>query len=292
MLGPTFLTQQMRCMKKPNEDTLISMPESELLCRKTLMHPSEVWRHGNVIVKDAHPWTKTVHSLLAYLERIGFNASPTMVGSGFNSQGKETLTYIPGSFMTVGQWSLQGATAIGQLLRRLHEATSSYKPPADACWHPWYGRSMGSHKQIISHCDIAPWNIVVRDGLPIAFIDWDFAGPVDPMIDLAQACWLNAKLYDDIVAKREGLSSAEDRAIQLRAVVDGYGLSNHQRNVLMELMIEFAMYSVASEADDANILPDTQMNGIDREVPWAMAWRARAAVWMIKNKRILQSALI
>jgi hypothetical protein len=60
----------------------------------------------------------------------------------------------------------------------------------------------------------------------------------------------------------------------------------------MELMIEFAMYSVASEADDANILPDTQMNGIDREVPWAMAWRARAAVWMIKNKRILQSALI
>lgn len=156
------------------------------------MHPSEVRRNGNVIVKDAHPWTATVHSLLNHLERIGFNASPTVVGSGFNSEGKETISYIHGTVMNRDHWSLQGATAVGQMLRRVHEATFSYQPPPEACWRPWFGRSMGGPERIISHCDVAPWNIVARNGLPITLIDWDFAGPVDPMIDLAQACWLNA----------------------------------------------------------------------------------------------------
>ena len=255
------------------------------------MHPSEVRRDGNVIVKDAHPWTRTVHSLLNHLEHIGFDASPTIVGSGFNNQGKETISYIHGTFLNKGQWSLQGATAIGQMLRRVHEATSSYQPPPDACWRPWFGRAIGGTTRIIGHCDVAPWNIVARDGLPIALIDWDFAGPVDPMIDLAQACWLNAKLHDDIVAKREGLASPEDRAIQLRAIVDGYGLARRQRHGLVELMIEFAIHSIAFEADEANILPGTPLNALDPELPWAMAWRARAAVWMSKNKRILQDAL-
>jgi hypothetical protein len=268
-----------------------SAAENELLCSKTLMHPSEVRRHGNVIVKDAHPWTTTVHSLLNHLERIGFDASPTIVGSGFNSEGQETITYIHGTCMTEGQWSLQGAIAVGQMLRRVHEATCSYRPPAEACWRPWFGRLIGGPKRIISHCDVAPWNIIAQGGLPIALIDWDFAGPVDPMIDLAQACWLNAKLHDEIVAKREGLSSPEDRAILLRAIVEGYGLSHRQRLGLVELMIEFAMHSVASEADEANILPETPSSALDRELTWAMAWRARAAVWMSKYKRILQDAL-
>lgn len=278
-------------MPNQNDNQQPSAPERELLCSKTLMHPSGVWRHGNVIVKDAHPWTATVHALLNHLESIGFDAAPTIVGSGFNREGQETLTYIHGVFMNKGDWSIQGATAVGQMLRRVHEATSSYQPPPGACWRPWFGRSLGSPKRIISHCDVAPWNIVARGGLPIALIDWDFAGPVDPMIDLAQACWLNAKLHDEIVAKREGLSSVEDRAILLRAIVDGYGLSRHQRLGLVELMIEFAMHSVAAEADEANILPETSLSALDRELPWAMAWRARAAVWMSKNKRILQDAL-
>jgi thiamine kinase-like enzyme len=60
----------------------------------------------------------------------------------------------------------------------------------------------------MGHCDVAPWNIVARAGMPVALIDWEFAGPVDPLVELAQACWLNAKLHDDIVAEREGLPLA------------------------------------------------------------------------------------
>ena len=43
--------------------------------------------------------------------------------------------------------------------------------------------------EIISHGDLGPWNTVYRDGIAVAFIDWDSAGPVSPLDDLADAAW-------------------------------------------------------------------------------------------------------
>ncbi len=144
---------------------------------------------------------------------------------------------------------------------------------------------------MISHCDLGPWNIVTQSGMPSAFIDWDFAGPVDPVWELAYVCWLNAKLHDDIVAEREGLPSAEDRAIQLRVIVDGYGLAAHQRSDLVQKAIELAVMETAAESDMARIGPDTRPASLAQVVPWALAWRARAATWMIRNRAILEEAL-
>jgi hypothetical protein len=145
---------------------------------------------------------------------------------------------------------------------------------------------------VISHCDVAPWNIVCRSGVPIALIDWEYSGPVDPLVDLAQACWLNAKLHDDVVAQREKLPTVSQRAKCLRAVVDGYGLPRNKRRGLVGLMVEFAIHSAAGEADAAKILPDNRPNAVDVTVLWAMAWRSRAAAWMLRNRRILEEALL
>jgi hypothetical protein len=104
---------------------------------------------------------------------------------------------------------------------------------------------------------VAPWNVVARDGLPIALIDWETAGPVYPLVELAQLCWLNAKLHDDIVAEREYLPPAADRARQLAAIVDGHGLAACQRHGFVDQIIQFAICDTAWEADDAAITPDT-----------------------------------
>jgi len=256
------------------------------------MHLSEVRRLGDVVQKDTHPWTATVHSVLNHLEHRGFHAAPTVVGSGYTGAGQETIRYIPGEFMTTGEWSLRGATALGRLLRTLHEAMADYQPPANAVWRPWFGRSLGDARKIISHCDVAPWNIVVRDSFPVALIDWDLTGPIDPMVDLCQAVWLNAKLHDEIVARREALSPIETRATLQRAIVDGYDLGVPDRLRLVDVMIEFAVHSVAYEADEADLSPDTPLSEVDDELPWAMAWRARAASWMIRNKQMLKNSLV
>src|SRR5256886_12042637 len=95
--------------------------------------------------------------------------------------------------------------------------------------------------KVFGHCDVAPWNIVAREGLPVALIDWETAGPVDPMVELAQLAWLNAKLHDDLVARLEHLPPLADRARQLAAIVAAYGLTVRQRGGLPDPTIEVAI---------------------------------------------------
>ncbi len=248
---------------------------------------SAVYRRGNVVVRETGPWGATVHSLLRHLEDVGFAGSPRVVGSGFDPDGRETLSYIDGEFMQPGPWSLEGAAAVGRLVRELHQATDSYRPPPDAIWPPWWGRHLGGRARVIGHCDIAPWNIVARDGLPVALIDWELAGPINPVVELAQAAWLNAKLYDDIVAEIEGLPPLEDRARQLRAIVDAYGLSARQRRGFLDRIIEVVVYDTAFQADEAGVTQDST----DPEALWGLAWHARAAAWQLRHRRTLQNAL-
>jgi Ser/Thr protein kinase RdoA (MazF antagonist) len=264
----------------------MTSPEDAVLLEgggRTLVH-----RRGNTVIRNAGPWTPTVHALLRHLEAAGFGAAPRPVGSGFDADGRETLTYIEGEFTQPGPWSLDGAAALGTLLRDLHRATGSFRPPAGARWMPWHGRDLGGPGTVIGHCDVAPWNIVARGGLPVALIDWEVAGPVDPLTELAQLCWLNAKLHDDIVAEIEGLPSVADRARQLAAIVDAYGLSAPQRRGFFDRIVEFVVSDTAAEADQAAVMPELTAHPV---ALWAMAWRARSAAWLLRNRRPLEAAL-
>jgi Phosphotransferase enzyme family len=249
---------------------------------------SVVHRQGNAVIRQAGPWTPAVHALLRHLEDVGFAAAPRVIGSGLDRAGREVLTFIDGEFTQPGPWSMDGAAAVGRLLRDLHGATRSFRPPPDAVWFPWPGRDLGRPVKVIGHCDVAPWNIVARGGLPVALIDWETAGPVDPLVELAQLAWLNAKLHDDIVARREHLPPAADRARQLAAIVDAYGLTARQRSGFLTQIIEFAICDTAWEADAASVTPELTAHPI---ALWAMAWRARSAAWMIRHRRTLETAL-
>src|SRR4051812_24123156 len=55
-------------------------------------------RIGDVVHKRASPWTPTVHALLRHLEDAGFDAAPRALG--FDDQGREMLTFLPGE--TIG----------------------------------------------------------------------------------------------------------------------------------------------------------------------------------------------
>jgi hypothetical protein len=247
-----------------------------------------VHRRGQVVVRDTGPWTPAVHTLLRHLQNVGFEAAPRLVGAGIDPDGRETLTYVDGEFTQPGPWSLDGAARVGQLLRELHDATASYRPPPDAVWFPSHGRDLGGPARVIGHCDLGPWNIVARGGMPVALIDWEFAGPIDPLVELAQASWLNAKLHDDIVAEREELPPLADRARQLRAIVDAYGLPASQRHGFLDRIIEYVVSDTANEANDAGVTPDMTSHP---SALWAMAWRARAAAWLLRNRRPIENAL-
>jgi len=90
------------------------------------------------------------------------------------------------------------------------------------------------------------------------------------------------------VAAREGLPPLAERARQLAAIVDAYGLTARQRAGFLDTIVEFVISDTAWEADDAAVTPDMTSHPI---ALWAMAWRARSAAWLIRNRRPLQAAL-
>jgi hypothetical protein len=246
-----------------------------------------VVRRGGIVVRDAGPWAPAVHSFLRHLEREGFDAAPRVVGDGFDEQGRELLTYVDGEVINPAPWTNNGIALLGELLCRLHDAAASFRPDSTAFWRPWFGRDIGI-PDIIGHCDAAPWNIISRDGLPVALVDWEVAGPVDRLTEVAMAAWSNAQLYDDDVAQMNGLADVATRIRQVRLLADGYGLPAQGRHRLAYRMIEFAAQSAANEVVEQGITPQTSY----APRVWGIAWQTRSVGWLLRHRAALEAALV
>jgi aminoglycoside phosphotransferase (APT) family kinase protein len=173
------------------------------------------------------------------------------------------------------------------MLKKLHLAAASFEPPTGAVWRPWFGRTLGQ-PSVIGHCDTGAWNIIARDRTPVAFIDWEEAGPVDPMIELAQTCWLNALLFDDDLAETLGLASMEARGRQIRMLLDGYELPASRRVGFVGLIRDFAILNAANEIIQGNVAAETTDAAA---VLGAVAWRTRSAGWLVKHHDTLERVL-
>jgi len=161
-----------------------------------------------------------VHEYLRYLERAGFEGSPRVLGV---RDGREELTYLEGDVAVDPGWEpgrpprLPGyaggdaaLAAAGRLIRRLHDASRGFVPEhVDYRFHPHPPRP----GEVVCHGDLGPWNTVYRDGLPVAFIDWDAAGPRDPLADLAAAARAFVPLAPGVPVD----------GARLRLFVDAYG---------------------------------------------------------------------
>jgi len=245
-----------------------------------------VLRRGGTVIREAGPWTPSIHALLRHFEWVGFAGVPRVVGSGFDEHGREVLTFLEGEIINPAPWTDDAIAELGAVIRRLHDATASFDPPDGAIWRPWFGRKIGK-PDIIGHCDAAPWNIVSRDGKPVGLIDWEVAGPVDRLTELAMVAWNNAQLYDDDVAALNGLPEVATRIRQVRVFADAYGLARNSRRQLVYRIIEFAAYSAANEVVEQEIGPDTE------HAPrvWGIAWQTRSVAWLMRHRSLLEAAL-
>jgi hypothetical protein len=177
---------------------------------------------GDVVHKQASPWTPTVHALLRYLDEAGFDGAPRALG--FDEHGREMLTYLPGE--TIGDrtawpawaWADSTLTQVGAWLRRLHDITATFSPPADERW--FTGRTMRPG-WVVGHQDAAPYNAVMDGDRLVGFFDWDIAGPSVPEVDVA----FSALLWVPLTAPSTGLGVDDpvDRYRRLHLFLDAYG---------------------------------------------------------------------
>jgi hypothetical protein len=247
---------------------------------------------GDVVYRSPKPQSRTVMSFLEFLKTEGFEASPQPVDSGFASDGREMLTYIEGASPQPSAWSDDAIFHVGVLLRQLHTLSATWEIPAGAQWGHCYLRGLRGNASVIGHGDLGPWNILAREGEPVAFIDWDNAGPLDPIWEVAHVIWQNAQLYDDDVRDLNQLPDAESRFRQAKLIADGYGLDRELRHGFVDRMIELAIRSAREEAIEYHVTPETASPAPEGfPILWAVTWRSRSAAWMIDHREDLQMTI-
>ncbi|WP_250034697.1 phosphotransferase [Paractinoplanes maris] len=183
-----------------------------------------------VVHKRAAPWTASVHAVLRHLEAAGFDAAPRALG--FDDQGREMLTYLPGETFAGRDsppgWASADAmlAQVGRWLRRVHDLTAGFTPPPDEHW--FIGGTMGPGL-IIGHQDASPYNAVVDGDRLIGFCDWDVAGPSTPDWDLA----FSALTWVPLASPHDGGPVSEqdrrERSRRLHLLLDAYGYAGDRR---------------------------------------------------------------
>jgi hypothetical protein len=184
-----------------------------------------VVRVGETVRRPVPDDAEFVHALLLYLQERGWTGAPRFLGIDEND--RQVLTYLPGwvAWLAPGRidppgvWSDRSLARIAELVRELHDLTA--------------GSALAGSAEVVCHNDLASRNTVYRDSgdgsfQPVAFIDWDLAGPGSRIDDLACVCWQfvigDADRPDPITTGK-----------LLRLICDAYGLAD--RTALLPTML-------------------------------------------------------
>jgi hypothetical protein len=148
---------------------------------------AEVVRVGNTVRRPTGDWTPGVHALLQHLDAVGYDGAPKLLG--VDEQGREVLSFVPGSVVWPEHFSLvQTGAALAEVaaaIRRYHDAVAGF-PYERFTWSDRGADPRGPH-EVLCHNDLAPWNLVHGEPAVWTFIDWDLAAPGRFAWDLAWA---------------------------------------------------------------------------------------------------------
>jgi len=214
---------------------------------------SGVVRVGDTVRRPAGSWTPAVHALLAHLHAVGFHGAPRPLGT--DEHGREVLTFIPGTVAWPGHFHLLDGDGrlrcVTRLIRDFHDAAAGFSAPPDA---QWQALIPADGDEIITHNDLAPWNLIIGDR-QWAFIDWDTAAPGTRLWDLAYAMHGFVPLTADPNYQRD------DAGHRLRLIADTYGLAEQQRRDIVPLLARRtqAMHTFLAEQAARGTQPWTRL---------------------------------
>jgi hypothetical protein len=204
---------------------------------------TSVLRLGDVVERDAGPWTPWVHRVLLHLADRGFVAPRPL---GFTAS-RERLTFVPGLVVHPDHWDLLvGHQALAEVFRRiaeLHEALSDFAVPAAAVWQT-VGADPHGPAEMLCHNDLAPWNLVRSRGEWI-FIDWDLLAPGRRDWELAWALMTLLPINPEF-----GLS-ATDVGRRFAVALSAYGVPQRQWPSVMDVLLERVAHAESEIRDGA-----------------------------------------
>jgi hypothetical protein len=220
---------------------------------------TDVIRVGDTVRRPSRPFTQTIQTYLKHLHSKGFHEAP--IAFGYDEQGREVLSYVEGD---VPQEPLPAYACadevlepLAKLVRRLHDAAADFVAPPDAMWGGIPGTPPGvvplfETPELISHQDYCPGNVVFRDGLPAALIDFDLSRPTTRVADIVNALyWWTPLMHPG--DRPPGMRDADVPA-RVRIFADAYGMTSQQRALVVPTAVQRAANSLpamraAADAD-------------------------------------------
>lgn len=193
---------------------------------------NQVVRVGDTVRRPTGPWSPSVHELLTYLETAGFPGAPRFLG--IDEEGRESLTLISGVVAEPLLCDSALLNSAATLLRDYHDTVAGWSPTT-AVWQV-APVSVGA-PEVICHNDLAPWNLLTRDGRAVAFVDWDTAAPGPRMWDLAYLAYRLVPLSAPENLPLMGWpENGEPVAERLAALRRGYRCTTEQWQQLVALL--------------------------------------------------------
>jgi hypothetical protein len=255
----------------------------EIPLRGGTANRGQVFRVGDTVRRPLRPTSPATRALLDHLARVGFSGAPRYLG--IDGDGREVLSYIPGEAVTppYPPWALtdDALVSVARLLRHYHEAVATFDPAP----YTWPRPVPPAFRDgLVSHNDPNLDNVVFRDRVAVALIDFDLAGPGSAVWDVAAAARLWAPLRTD----RDIADARRGRALpRFRIFVDAYGLAGAQRELLVTAVTDnhdwcYDVVRHGAETGNAGFV-EYWANGAERA--------ARTRRWYARSADVLRAAL-
>jgi hypothetical protein len=199
-----------------------------------IANAGQVVRVGPHVLRPSSQHSGSIHAFLRAVRHAGFEGASLPVG--IVDDGRERLVFIDGEVPVAPypDWSQSdnALASIATLLRALHDAARGFDPQG-LTWDDSLADPAGG--TLVCHNDVCPENVVFRDGIAVALLDFEFAAPGRPVYDVAHLARLCVPVEDDFDQDRLGWRPA-DRPARLRLVADAYGLDGDGRAELLTAM--------------------------------------------------------
>jgi len=204
---------------------LVSEPE---VLHGGVANAGAVVRVGDTVFRPTNPHSDTIHRFLLHVaERADIAPQPTAPPT----HESEQLRFIPGDvpIPPYADWAQTDEALAGTvaLIRSLHEVSRSFQGRAHDAWSAEMADPTDGGL-VICHNDVCLENVVFRNGVAVALLDFDFAAPGRPTHDLACFARMCVPIDDDISRRNLGWLDG-DLPRRLRLVADVYGLDLDQR---------------------------------------------------------------
>ncbi|QEE62169.1 phosphotransferase [Salinibacterium sp. dk2585] len=191
---------------------------------------NNVTREGDTVLRQAGPWTPTVHRYLDHLAIAGVDWAPRPLGI---EGDRERLSFIDGTVpvypLPEWVWDESVLSQGGRLLRQLHDASIGFALD-EAVWQS----PAKVPAEVICHNDFSPHNLAFRDGAIVGAIDFDMCSPGPRLWDIAYFATRAVPLTAETPEGAPGMDEAPRR---VQTILDAYGTDATWADVLRVAVI-------------------------------------------------------